>query len=269
MFEVGSIVYFKNPNHFGIVENTAIGYRWCSEKGCDEMHTAPLFAATAGILKSKFKVAAVNEDQESNNMLVTVRSVDKDDLMALVVPEFLVMNANTSSIPNASEKRLLLYLHSLSEFGAPPPVSAKEEKSETTSEQLDSSANKGQKPVKSHDCTNCGKCSNKKQGHRNTTKDLKYRADIWEKLFSGGSHRCEESVDEDPDTDIVDIDDFLDSLRSEIISRLEAKKAEEKLRSFRNTHEYGPFCYSVDIPVSPTSQAVPKSFDEFIRKIFG
>lgn len=271
MFEVGSIVYFKNPSHYGSIENTDIGHRWCSEKGCDNMHTAPLFAATAGIIKSKFKVVKVNVDNVKAPVLVTVSSVDKSDLSAVVVPEFLVANANTSSIPNANEKRLLLYLHALSECGAQTTASVKEEeKSETTAEKLDSSANKGQRPVKNHDCSNCGKCSNKQQGHRNITKDLKSRADQWEKLFSGGNSRCEESFEEEPDTDIIDIDELVDTVYSEVMRRLEDKKAEEKLKGFSNPYEYGPFCWGRAIPVNrPINRKVPKNFDDFIREIFG
>lgn len=271
MFEVGSIVYFKNPNHFGDIENTDIGYRWCSEKGCDELHTAPLFTATAGIIKSKFEVVAVHGDSESGSVLVEVRSVDKHDLKALVVPEFLVTNANTSSIPNAVEKRLLLYLHALSECAAPVAQPNKVVKEEVTDNPQDK--------VKTHDCANCGKCSNKQPGHRNTKKDLKDLADQWEKLFSGGNRHCEKALDEEPETAGADIDGLtdelidtlVDSVYSEVMRRLEAKKAEEKLKSFRNPYEeYGPYFWGGAIPAKrPVVREVPKTLDELIREFFG
>lgn len=269
MFEVGSIVYFKNPSHYGSIEDTSIGYRWCSEKGCDEMHTAPLFAATAGILKSKFRVSAISEDKESNNVLVVVCSVDKNDLSALVVPEFLVENANTSSIPNANEKRLLLYLHALSECATQFSQPDKETKEEVT-ENPDRINNEKQDNVKTHDCSNCGKCSNKQQGHRSITKDLKDRADQWEKLFSGDDRHYYEDLGEEPDTDIVDVDELVDLVYSEVMRRIEDKKAEEKVKSFRNPYEYGPFYWGAEIPINrPINRKVPKNFDDFIREIFG
>jgi hypothetical protein len=272
MFEVGSIVYFKNPSHYGCIENTDIGYRWCSEKGCDTMYTAPLFTATAGIIKSKFKVVSVMGNSEPDSMLVEVRSVDQPDLSTLVVPEFLVTNANTSSIPNSGEKRLLLYLNALSACATQATQPNKATKEEVT-ENPDGLNNndKKQDNAKTHDCTNCGKCSNKQQGHRNTTKDLKDRAEQWEKVFSGGIGRYEEDFDEEPDTDSVDIDELVDMVYSEVMNRLEAKKAEEKLKSFRNPYdEYGPFYWGSAIPVNrPINRKVTKNLDEFIREIFG
>ena len=269
MFDVGSIVYFKNPSHYGAIENTDIGWRWCSAKGCDVMHTAPLFAATAGIIKSKFEVVNAGVEGVSDPKLVTVRSVDKHDLWAIVVPEFLIPNSNTSSILNNNEKRLLLYLHALSEGVAQATLTDKAVKEEVT-ENPDVPANKKQDNGNTHDCTNCGKCSNKQPGHRNITKDLKNRADQWEKLFSGGSCRREEAVDEEPDTDIDElIGELVDTVCSEIVRRIEDKKAEEKLKSFRNQYGYEPFYWVREIPSKrQTSRGVPRTLDELIGEFF-
>lgn len=254
MFEIGSTVYFKNPSSFGRVVKTVIGYRWCLIGREDTpFYTAPIFAATAGILKSKFVVEKVSELQGTSEIQITVVSADQNNVRALVVPDFLT-DKSTSSILNNEEKKLLLYYQTLFDTCEYDEYyeesnSAKEEEEnavEETKFSADPSSAFGGGQAKSHDCKSCGKCLNK--NFNKETKTLKEKALMWDKKFGGKPADCDDLSDEELDYMIKD-------LVNALMERLEETKTKPEIHCFMpksiKRYQACPSLFSVATPRIP------------------
>lgn len=263
MFEIGSTVYFKNPSSFGSIAKTVIGPRWCLI-GREEnpFYTAPIFAATAGILKSKFIVEKVSELQGTSEIHITVVSADQNNVRALVVPDFLT-DKSTSSILNNEEKKLLLYYQTLSDTCEYTvydedleEIDSSEEGAENTVEETKFSADPalafGGGRVKKHNCQSCGKCFNKNSTKEtkvnNEHKILKDKAKLWDKMFGEQESDCDDFSDDMADRMIKDI---AKDLANALIERLEEAKAKPEISRFmppRTIKRYhsSPSLFSMD-----------------------
>lgn len=251
MFKPGSIIYFKNPLSFGRIANSDIGPRWCLSPDCEELETAPVFAAAAGILKSKFKVERIHDASEEFGVLVEVSSVDQPDLIAIVRPDYLIEDANPSTILNNNEKKLLLYLQSIVE----PTELDVEFESKEEEEPKEKEAE--------HECSNCGKCSggggNTERRHKNQEDRLRDKAEQWDRTYSSHDGELEEACD-------AALREWVTELVSDILDKAVDRKLSEKLNKHRDSYpspfDLYDFPEVIRIPVSRKVDSRP------IRSIF-